>query len=75
MLARVTRLQERQANVAILIVGEHVCADAFAGVVRREDVRGWEVDKVKIEESFRVGDLVRGVVVSFCSFYLWHAIF
>lgn len=38
--------------------------DDFAGVVRREDVRGLEIDKVVVAEAFRVGDLVRGVVVS-----------
>ena len=65
VLARVTRVQTRQANLAILVVDDTVCADEFAGVVRREDVRGWEVDKVKIEESFRVGDIVRGVVVCY----------
>lgn len=43
------------------------CADDFAAVIRREDVRGWEVDRVRVEESFAVGDVVRGVVVSFSS--------
>ena len=50
-------------TVAILVVGEDVCADHFQGVIRKEDVRVTEKDKVKIEESFRVGDCVRGVVV------------
>ena len=63
VLARVTRLQTRQVAMAILVVGGRVCADAFAGVVRREDVRGWEVDRVLVGEAFRVGDVVRGVVV------------
>lgn len=63
VLGRVTRLQARQINLAILVVDDAVCADAFQGIVRREDVRGWEVDKVVVGESFRVGDVVRGVVV------------
>lgn len=46
------------------MVGETVCADGFVGVVRREDVRGWEVDRVVCGEGFRVGDVVRSVVVS-----------
>lgn len=33
-------------------------------MVRREDVRATEKDRVVILEGFRVGDLVRGVVVS-----------
>ena len=51
-----------------MVVDNAVCSDEFAGVIRQEDVRGWEVDKVKIEEMFRVGDVVRAVVVS--SFFL-----
>jgi exosome complex component CSL4 len=64
VLAKVTRLGARQINVAILVVDDIVCADAFAGVVRKEDVRGWEVDKVVLGECFRVGDVIRAVVVS-----------
>ena len=68
MLARVTRVQPKQVSVAIVVVGETVCADGFQGVVRREDVRGWEVEGVVCAEGFRVGDVVRGVVVSFFFF-------
>ena len=64
VLAKVTRLQTRQATVSILVVGDNVCADGFAGVIRKEDVRGWEIDRVVIGESFHVGDIVRGTVVS-----------
>lgn len=34
VLARVTRINPRQANVAILVVGETVCADEFPGIIR-----------------------------------------
>ncbi|KAF1994923.1 hypothetical protein P154DRAFT_475188 [Amniculicola lignicola CBS 123094] len=64
VLARVTRLGQRFATVEILVVGGEVTREGFQGVVRREDVRGTEKDKVKVEEVFRVGDLVRGVVIS-----------
>lgn len=67
VLARVTRLNPRQANVAILVVGEGqdacVCADEFQGLIRVQDIRATEKDKVKIGESFRPGDIVRAVVV------------
>ena len=63
VICKVTRLQPRQAGVEILVVDDEVCADSWNGVVRREDVRGYEKDKVVMGESFRVGDLVRGVVV------------
>ena len=67
VLCRVTRVGVKQANVAILMVGEEeqngVCADEWAGVVRREDIREMERDKVKVQESVKVGDLLRGEVV------------
>lgn len=53
----------KQVNVAILVVDEQVCADEWSGVVRREDVRATEKEKVIIGENFRVGDLIRGEVV------------
>ncbi|KAF2646421.1 hypothetical protein P280DRAFT_10555 [Massarina eburnea CBS 473.64] len=64
ILARVTRLTPRYANIEILCVSDTVCREPFAGMIRREDIRATEKDKVKMEESFRVGDLVRGMVVS-----------
>lgn len=64
VLARVTRLGQRFASVEILVISDAVCREPFQGMIRREDVRATEKDKVKIEESFRVGDLVRGVVIS-----------
>ncbi|KAL8803778.1 MAG: hypothetical protein Q9182_002988 [Xanthomendoza sp. 2 TL-2023] len=85
VLGRVTRCMTRQVNVAISIVmneggrdgggqGEGmVCANEIQGVVRREDVRATEKEKVVVGEGFRVGDLVRAVVISLgdqSSYYL-----
>ncbi|KAI9779727.1 MAG: exosome 3'-_5 exonuclease subunit ski4 (Csl4) [Geoglossum umbratile] len=64
VLARVTRINPRQATVAILVVGESVCSDEFQGLIRVQDVRATEKDKVKIFSSFRPGDIVRAQVVS-----------
>ncbi|KAI9780092.1 MAG: exosome 3'-_5 exonuclease subunit ski4 (Csl4) [Candelina submexicana] len=64
VLARVTRIAPRQATVAILVVGDTVCADEFQGVIRAQDVRATEKDKVKIISSFRPGDIVRAQVIS-----------
>lgn len=33
-------------------------------MIRREDIRATEKDRVTVQESFRVGDLLRGVVIS-----------
>ncbi|OAL46604.1 hypothetical protein IQ07DRAFT_590712 [Pyrenochaeta sp. DS3sAY3a] len=64
VLARITRLGARFATCDILVVNAIVCREAFQGQIRREDIRATEKDKIRIEESFRVGDLVRGVVIS-----------
>ena len=33
-------------------------------MIRQQDIRATEVDKVKVAESFRVGDIVRATVIS-----------
>lgn len=63
VLCRVTRISPRSATVAILVVGETVLDGEWQGVIRVQDVRATEKDKVKIFESFRPGDIVRAVVV------------
>ena len=37
--------------------------EEFTGVIRAQDVRATEKDKVKIQECFRGGDVVKGLVV------------
>lgn len=64
VLCKVTRISTRQATVAILVVGETVLEGEWQGLIRVQDVRATEKDKVKIFESFRPGDIVRAVVVS-----------
>ena len=63
VLCRVTRITPRQATVAILVVGETVLDGEWQGLIRVQDVRATEKDKVKIFESFRPGDIVRATVV------------
>ena len=65
MLARVTRIAARQATVAILAVGDRACAEEAQGLIRVQDVRATEKDRVQVAGSFRPGDVVRAVVVSF----------
>ena len=67
VLGRITRTNPRQANLSILALGsagEHTCRDAFPAIIRQQDIRATEIDKVKVAESFRVGDVVRAVVIS-----------
>lgn len=64
VLARVVRLMPKQAIVVIQQVGETVLQTEWQGVIRVQDVRATEKDKVKIYESFKPGDIVRAQVVS-----------
>lgn len=66
VLCRVVRVQPRQAVVSIVVVGEDgvLEADGWQGVIRSQDVRATEKDRVRIWECFRPGDIVRAQVVS-----------
>ncbi|KAI1776344.1 hypothetical protein F4818DRAFT_378028 [Hypoxylon cercidicola] len=64
VLCRVTRIAPKHASVAILVVGDTVLEAEWQGLVRVQDVRATEKDRVKIYESFRPGDIVRAQVIS-----------
>ncbi|KAJ7225406.1 hypothetical protein GGX14DRAFT_420331 [Mycena pura] len=66
VLGTVTRLSPLQATLSIMVVdGVPLPAgEEFTGVIRSQDIRATEKDRVKIGESFRGGDVVRGVVIS-----------
>ncbi|KAI9894323.1 MAG: exosome 3'-_5 exonuclease subunit ski4 (Csl4) [Vezdaea aestivalis] len=64
VLARVKRITKEAANAGILVVGDQVVGEEWAGVIRVQDVRATEKDRVKIMESFRPGDVIRAIVIS-----------
>ncbi|RYP77120.1 hypothetical protein DL771_001410 [Monosporascus sp. 5C6A] len=64
VLCRVTRISPRQATVAILVVDDTVLEGEWQGLIRVQDVRATEKDRVKVYESFRPGDIVRAQVIS-----------
>ncbi|KAG0708983.1 hypothetical protein DFH29DRAFT_889996 [Suillus ampliporus] len=66
VLGTVTRLSPLQAMVSISVVdGVPLPAgEEFNGVIRTQDVRATEKDKVKIGDCFRGGDVVKGIVIS-----------
>ena len=63
VLARVLRLMPRQAIVVNQQVESTVLQTEWQGVIRVQDVRATEKDKVKIHESFKPGDIVKARVV------------
>ncbi|RKP13386.1 hypothetical protein BJ684DRAFT_10145 [Piptocephalis cylindrospora] len=64
VVGTVLRVNPRAATLSIQVVGERTCTNEFNGVIRVEDIRATEKDKVKMTESFRPGDVVRAQVVS-----------
>lgn len=67
VLGRITRTNPRQASLDMLALGPTgatILREPFQALIRQQDIRATEVDKVKMSESFRVGDVVRGVVIS-----------
>ncbi|KAI0778521.1 hypothetical protein BD413DRAFT_509855 [Trametes elegans] len=66
VLGSVTRLSPLQAVLSINVVDgiPLPAGEEFTGVIRVQDVRATEKDKVKIADCFRGGDVVRGLVLS-----------
>lgn len=67
VLGKITRTTPRQATLSILALGDTgnaVLKEPFPALIRQQDIRATELDKVKVNECFRVGDVVRAVVIS-----------
>ncbi|KAF7799026.1 hypothetical protein EIP86_010256 [Pleurotus ostreatoroseus] len=66
VLGTVTRLSPLQAVLSITVVDDVPlpAGEDFTGVIRVQDVRATEKDKVKIADCFRGGDVVKGLVIS-----------
>ncbi|KAF9069162.1 hypothetical protein BDP27DRAFT_1326103 [Rhodocollybia butyracea] len=66
VLGHITRLSPVQALLSIAVVDGVPLppGEEFTGVIRSQDVRATEKDKVKIGDCFRGGDVVRGIVIS-----------
>ncbi|KAJ3212710.1 Exosome complex component CSL4 [Clydaea vesicula] len=61
---KVIRVNPRFATVSILVVGAIPCSEAFQGIVRVQDIRATERDKVQVYKSFRPSDIIRARVIS-----------
>jgi len=62
---KVLKVNPRFAACEIVCVGDQSVLEAgFKGVIRKENARSFEVDKVNIHESFRPGDVVRAKIAS-----------
>lgn len=77
ILARVIRVQSRQLIVSILPVAPGSSASSliaypsitnddiqYQAILRREDVRAFEKDKIVMNDMYRIGDIIRATVIS-----------
>jgi exosome complex component CSL4 len=77
VLARILRVQQRQLSASILVTNPSNDPSAiipytsstsdelqFQAILRREDVRAYEKDKIVLNDCFRVGDIVRAQIIS-----------
>ncbi|KAF8067161.1 EXOSC1 [Scenedesmus sp. PABB004] len=64
VIAKVTKVSPTAAHARIVCCGAQALDAHFTGVVRQQDVRGHEVDKVVMADCFRPGDTVRARVLS-----------
>jgi exosome complex component CSL4 len=66
VFGRVLSVGSRQADVTVLVLGDpgKALRAPLAGLIRKEDVRATDVDRVDMLQSFRPGDVVRAAVLS-----------
>ncbi|WJX12838.1 hypothetical protein P8452_03291 [Trifolium repens] len=64
VIARVTKVMAKTASVDIMCVGQKSVREKFTGMIRQQDVRATEIDKVDMHLSFHPGDIVKAVVLS-----------
>lgn len=64
VIARVTKVMVRMASVDIICVGTKSVKEKFSGIIRQQDVRATEIDKVEMHSCFRPGDIVKASVLS-----------
>ena len=64
VICRILSTTPRFCKAAILSVNGIALKDIFRGMIRREDVRATEIDKVEMYKSYRPGDIVLAKVLS-----------
>jgi len=64
VIARVTCITSRFAKCAFISVDGVAAPDSFKGMIRKEDIRATEKDKVEVHKSFQPRDIVVAKVIS-----------
>ncbi|KAL5274360.1 EXOSC1 family protein [Megaselia abdita] len=56
--ARILQVNQRFAKCSIISIGEHILERNYRGLLRREDVRATEKDRIEMYKCFRPGDII-----------------
>jgi len=64
VITRVTAISARMAKCVVISVDGIKTPDSFKGIIRKEDVRATEKDKVEVHKSFQPRDIVVAKVIS-----------
>jgi exosome complex component CSL4 len=64
VLGVVTRIRLQAANVQILAVAGKALHGSLAGVVRLQDIRKHDIDKLHVAACFKPGDIIKARILS-----------
>jgi exosome complex component CSL4 len=64
VVARVLSLSGTHVTCEVLICDDTKLSTPFHSIIRREHIRDNEIDKIRMEDMYRPGDLVRAIVAS-----------
>lgn len=63
--AKVTVVNSRQVHCVILCVGPSVLVRPYRGILKKEDIKCTDKDRIDPYKCFRPGDIILARVVSF----------
>lgn len=62
--AKIVKVTPRAAHLEIIVVDKQPLRELFKGMIRQQDVRQSEIDKVEIYKCFAPGDVVLAEIIS-----------
>lgn len=63
MTARVEVVNQRFAKCSILCIGDQLLNRPLRGILRKEDVRATDIDRVEIYKNFRPNDIILAKII------------
>lgn len=68
--AKITVINQRFAKCVIICIGKTCLNRPYRGILRKEDVRATEKDRVEMYKCFRPGDIILARVVRTSGLYI-----